>query len=83
MKTRLLIPLVLSAAGSVAYAQQAPLLLASAEPTPVLLPQPSDLDRHTSKVAEFRLQEITEDIGKKLDDEMKKRLQESQAEQNR
>lgn len=78
MITRLLIPTLLAASVSLANAQPVTdqaLLMASAASELTLLPVPSDLQRHTEKVAEFRLQEISLELSERIEREIKDRLE--------
>lgn len=78
MITRLLIPTLLAATVSLANAQPVTdqaLLMASAASELTLLPVPSDLQRHTEKVAEFRLQEISQELSEQIDRAIKARLE--------
>ncbi len=77
MKKLSFIPLVLYGLVSPALATEAPMMIASIDSPATLLPKPADLDRHTSKVAEFRIQEINDDISNKIDELLKVKMDKS------
>jgi hypothetical protein len=77
MKKYLLTPVLLFGLSLPAAAAESPLVLAALSSSATLLTQPADLERHTEKVAEIRLQEISNDINDKIDAMLLEKLQKS------
>lgn len=79
MKKYLLTPVLLYGLTLPAFGAESPLVLAALSSTSTLLTQPADLGRHTEKVAEIRLQEISNDINHKIDTMLLEKLQQTTA----
>lgn len=75
MKKYLLTPVLLYGLSLPAFAAESPLVLAALSSTASMQTLAVDLERHTEKVAEIRLQEINNDINDKIDAMLQEKLQ--------